>query len=60
LAAEARRWCRLAAGKRRKLEASAAPMAGFARGAAVFFLLAGLGTRRGIFRRTPARVNPDY
>jgi len=49
----------LAAGNRRKLEASAAPIAGFARGAAAFFLLAGLGTRQGIFRRTPARVNPD-
>jgi hypothetical protein len=33
-------------------------MAGLARGAAVFLPL-GLGTRRGIFRRTLAQVNPD-
>ena len=57
MAAEARRCCRLAAGKRRKLAARAAPMAGLTRGAAVF-LPFGLGTRRGIFRRTRARVNP--
>jgi len=49
----------LAAGKRRKLEASAAPMAGFARGAAAFFLLAGLDTRRGILRLSGKFVNPS-
>ena len=57
MAAEARRWCRWAAGKRRKLAARAAPVAGLARGAAIFLPL-GLGTWRRIFRLEADEVNP--
>src|SRR6185503_15196312 len=57
LAAEARRWCRFAAGKRRKLAARAAPMAGLALGAAIFLPL-GLGTSRDL-PSDPSRRQPE-